>query len=497
MQLHLLTLSALILNVLAHPNPQNGSLSYSLQMANSIISRHQGVLKSSTDSSNMLQAGFTQKAFRQIIQQYPTHPLAPTYASYIQSSINSVIPALSNATLDTTAFSLDRLSSGNGLIYAYQETGNESYRIALETLVKSIDLQPKNAEGSLWYYVYPNYTYLDGMYSLAPFATLYTNTSHSPIVNVSYQLERAWAHTYHPSSGLNVHGYDASKRAVWADASTGASPHVWGRSLGWFSMALIDTLELMSSSQLLNSNTSTSEKLIKRYFTHLMSRVVDAADPATGAWWQVMDEPERKGNYVESSASAMFVYSLLKGVRLGYLGADSWGNAEYVKVARRAYEYMVDTWVVQNGNGTLGWNGTVSVCSLNSSASFEVCITRKTFPQWGADTSILVLCWTTIVVQQCFGFGVFCVGVAGVREARLVMIFVRARGSFLNDDCQRTKGSIANGVCGDDQNSRFVVFYYYRAARPIYAMPLIQPGYRYTDKIMCPSNKCFCHMPIA
>jgi rhamnogalacturonyl hydrolase YesR len=82
---------------------------------------------------------------------------------------------------------------------------------------------------------------------------------------------------------------------------------------------------------------------------------------------------------VESSASAMFVYSLLKGVRLGYLGADSWGNAEYVKVARRAYEYMVDTWVVQNGNGTLGWNGTVSVCSLNSSASFEVCIARKTF----------------------------------------------------------------------------------------------------------------------
>jgi rhamnogalacturonyl hydrolase YesR len=363
MRLHLLTTATLLLTAIAHPHPQNGSLPYSLHMANSIISRHQGILASTFDRSNLLQAGFTQKVFRQLIHQYPNHSSAPDITAYIRSSIESVVPILSNATLDTT-FPLDRLSSGNGLIYAYQESGNQSYKHAYEALAKSIDLQPRNHEGSLWYYTYPNYTYLDGMYSLAPFATLYSslNTSQPPLLDVVDQLALAWNHTYQNTSGLLVHGYDASKRAIWANATTGASPIVWGRSLGWYVMALMDTLELLDRS-------NASRKWIEGHFALLMSSIVNAADKETGAWYQVLDQPGREGNYVESSVSAMIVYGLLKGVRAGVLEDE-----KYVGVARKAYEYMVEAFVVENGNGTLGWEGTVSVCSLNSSATYEVCI---------------------------------------------------------------------------------------------------------------------------
>jgi rhamnogalacturonyl hydrolase YesR len=367
MRIHSLLTCIVAVISAAYPDAPN---IYSLRMANSIMTRHQGILTSTSDRSNLLQAGFTQKAFRQVIQQYPNESLI---ASYMHSSVDSVIQTVNNATLDLT-YPLDRLSSGNGLIYAYRETKNETYRNTFENLRESIDLQPRNQEGSLWYYTYPNYTYLDGMYSLAPFVTLYASekgTSAAVVLDdVIRQLDLAWKHTHQPSSGLLVHGYDASKRAVWANNATGASPHVWGRSLGWYCMALLDTLDLLPFS------AQAARTWILEHFQTLMKSVVNSADPQTGAWWQVMDMPGRKGNYIESSASAMFVYSLLRGVRMGYLeckAQDYERNDSYVGVANRAYQHLTDTFVVDIGNGTLGWNGTVGVCSLNSSAAYEVC----------------------------------------------------------------------------------------------------------------------------
>lgn len=373
MRLPSFILSALAFTTTANARPQipHNELEYSIRMANSIISRHQGILLSTSDRSNLLQAGFTQRTFRKLVDQYPKYASTQQISSYMSSSIVSVIPTISNATLDTT-FPLDRLSSGNGLIYASQSNNNQTYRAAYEALFESVALQPKNEEGSLWYYVYPNYTYLDGMYSLAPFLTLYStlNTTASSasaaiVDNVIKQLDLAWNHTYQPTSGLLVHGYDASKRASWANPVTGASQIVWARSLGWYCMALLDTLELLPSSP----RAESARTWLIDHFQTLMEHVAKAVDGTSGAWWQVMDQPGREGNYIESSASAMFAYSLLRGARLGYVEA-----VRNVEVASRAYDYLVQKFVVQNGNGTLGWNGTVSVCSLNSSATYEVCL---------------------------------------------------------------------------------------------------------------------------
>jgi rhamnogalacturonyl hydrolase YesR len=144
--------------------------------------------------------------------------------------------------------------------------------------------------------------------------------------------------------------------------------------LGWYCMALLDTLDLLPVS------AKAARGWISEHFHALMTSVAEAADGQTGAWWQIMDQPGREGNYIESSASAMFVYSLLKGARLGYLEPSSnhGGNTSHTTIARRAYEYIADTFVVEDGNGTLGWDGTVSVCSLNSTATYEVCIANST-----------------------------------------------------------------------------------------------------------------------
>lgn len=379
-----------------------GPTNYSTWMATSIISRGQGVLSGEGDSSQLLQAGFTQKAFRRWLELYPNDPDAGLIGSYIKESTDSITSAVSDAAATIDTWSLDRLSSGNNLITLYQESNNnETYRAAFEALRQSIDLQPRNSEGGLWYYTYPNWSYLDGMYSLAPFYTLYTalfDAANSSAVpgDMVRQLDLLWQHCRlnSSSSALLVHGYDDSRTAVWADPVTGASPHVWGRSLGWYAMALVDTLELLSRYYDDNDTSAAADggkqeegaqQHLMTQFTELAAAVVRAADGASGAWWQVMDQPGRAGNYIESSGSAMFAYALLKGARLGYLSESSPastlvtapteeenGGSAWTDVATRAYEYLVDKFVVNHGNGTLGYNGTVSVCSLNSTASYEV-----------------------------------------------------------------------------------------------------------------------------
>ena len=218
------------------------------------------------------------------------------------------------------------------------------------------------------------------MFSLLSFYPLYT--ANMDIANMTevnndlfHQVELMWEHCHDNTTGLLFHGYDASKTASWANSTTGASPIVWDRALGWFMMGLVDLLEL----QLMDSQVSTW----RARFVDLANAVVEAVDPVSGCWWQVMFSPGRTGNYIESSGSAMFTYSLYKGVRLGLLQDNSpqklpsrdsiaHPRANYTSVATRAYRTLVDRFVVENQDGTLGYNGTVSVCSLNSTASYEV-----------------------------------------------------------------------------------------------------------------------------
>jgi hypothetical protein len=182
-------------------------------------------------------------------------------------------------------------------------------------------------------------------------------------------------------------------------------------------MALVDTLTILPPS------AAVAHAWLVSHFRALMKSVVEAVDEKSGAWWQVMDQPGREGNYVESSGSAMFVYSLLKGVRSGYLDGNGTGDddtdCEYERVAKRAHGYLVDTFVVHNGNGTLGWNGTVGVCSLNSTATYEVCslISLACSPA-NANCFITVLRWSVTGVQQCAGLSSVRIGIARVREAQ-------------------------------------------------------------------------------
>jgi rhamnogalacturonyl hydrolase YesR len=179
------------------------------------------------------------------------------------------------------------------------------------------------------------------------------------------QFDNIEAHTRNKTSGLLQHGYDESKKAVWADPVTGAAPMVWDRAVGWYFLALLEVLQLFPESH-------PGYARLLGYFTTLAAALKSAQD-ASGGFWLVMNEPYpgRSGNYVESSATAMFTTGWLKGMRLGFLGD------EYLDAAKEAYTLMTERFVTTNSDGTLNWEGTVLVGSLGSNGTFEVSSAAK------------------------------------------------------------------------------------------------------------------------
>lgn len=357
----------------------------SLRMASSIIARGQGIMTGEGGASEALQAGFVQKAFTALSDYYQGKSGA-SYEQYVRESATSATKFLSNASNNALSYPMDRLSNGNAALALSSGKGHSDYLATAEALRESIDLNRRNAEGGLWYFTYPYWSYLDGMFSLGPFYSLYTlsasqvgsESSVEALDDMLYQFETLWEHCAHAATGLLTHGYDYTRTAVWADSETGASPYVWGRSLGWYTLALVDTLEILEKG---NAPYKYRKPLLEKV-QKLMPAVVKAVDKCTGGWWQVIDQPRREGNYIESSSTAMFSYSLLKASRLGYLPHKFMPAAK--KVAVRAQKYLTRTFVVEEEDGTVGYNGTVAVCSLNSTASYDVSppypVSRITLP---------------------------------------------------------------------------------------------------------------------
>ncbi|HEU5365313.1 MAG TPA: glycoside hydrolase family 88 protein, partial [Hanamia sp.] len=151
-------------------------------------------------------------------------------------------------------------------------------------------------------------------------------------------------------TGLLYHGYDESKKEMWANKTTGLSQNFWGRAMGWYGMGLVDALPYFPKDH-------PQRKELIDILNRFAAAVTKAQDHKTGLWWDVLNYPNRKGNYPEASASCMFVYALAKGVRLGFLPAS------YLSVAKKGYSGIIKNFIT-NDNGQINLEGTVSVSGL-------------------------------------------------------------------------------------------------------------------------------------
>ena len=88
-------------------------------------------------------------------------------------------------------------------------------------------------------------------------------------------------------------------------------------------------------------------------------------DPKTGMWYQVTDKVGVKGNYIESSGSAMFIYSIVKGAQKGYLPKS------YLKTGKKLYTQFVKRFVKNNPDGTISLTDCCAVSGLGGDKNYR------------------------------------------------------------------------------------------------------------------------------
>ena len=268
-------------------------------------------------------------------------------------------------------YNLDQINPGKLLFGALERAVDKRYREALDLLLEQLRTQPRNKSNGFWHKkIYPHQMWLDGIYMAGPFLAEYAHRFDEPLLfdEVIHQIKLIDKHTRDEQTGLLYHAWDESKEQRWADPITGLSPHFWGRAIGWFVMAIVDVLDHLPQDQahrqdLIVILRRTAEALVK------------VQDEATGLWYQILDLPARTGNYLEASASAMFVYAFAKGAHNGYLPQD------YLSAARRGYHGLLQNLIKVDSQGLLTLEGVCSVAGLGGEpyrdGSFEYYVNEE------------------------------------------------------------------------------------------------------------------------
>ena len=249
----------------------------------------------------------------------------PSYFNYIQKSVDALIaPDGSIPTLKPEEHQLDNILLGRQLLLLYRVTRSQRYLIAAKFLSDQLAQQPREPSGGFWHKQrYPNQMWLDGLYMAEPFRAEYASISHHPedFADITHQFVVMEQHARDPKTGLLYHGWDESKQERWANKQTGDSSQFWARGMGWYMMALVDTLDYYPAGD-------PGRAQLIAILHRAAASVSRYQDPSTGLWYDVMNKSGEKGNYLESSAACMFVYALAKGVRMGYLSQTYSPNAE-------------------------------------------------------------------------------------------------------------------------------------------------------------------------
>jgi unsaturated rhamnogalacturonyl hydrolase len=256
-------------------------------------------------------------------------------------------------------YNIDHLNNGKILLSLYSETKNLKYKKAVDSLREQLNDHPRTSEGVFWHKkIYPHQIWLDGLYMGATFYAKYIKQfgDVSEFYDITKQFIIADKDLKDKETGLLYHAFDESREQPWANKETGLSKHFWSRSMGWYVMALVDTLEVLSE------DNKDKDKLID-ILNNCITALLKVQDKESHVWYQVLDEGDRKGNYLEASGSSMICYALLKGVRKGFL------PKELKSIATEAYDGLVSEFILETKEGYINLNKICYVAGLGGAGN--------------------------------------------------------------------------------------------------------------------------------
>ena len=254
-------------------------------------------------------------------------------------------------------FNLDNVRTAKFILRMHNLFPTKGTEKALKTLFKQLQNQPRTKEGVYWHKaIYANQVWLDGIFMGLPFYCNYAVQTIKPKKAEKYlndavdQMVKTDYRTYDEKTQLWKHAWDETHQQFWANKEDGKSQHCWARALGWYVMAMTECLDAMPE------NYARRQEVID-LLNKAMKSVVKYQDKKTGVWYDVLDVKSDK-NYLESTASSMFAYVLLKGYRKGYL------SEEYLKAGVKAYNGILKQFIKVNADKTISLTRCCAVSGL-------------------------------------------------------------------------------------------------------------------------------------
>lgn len=290
-------------------------------------------------------------------EKYPN--IEATVDKYVKQYLDSVITNEGAIRFyKKSNYTLDHINPGKMLIMAYEKYKNPTYKIALDSLYSQLQSHPRVEGGGFWHKkAYPYQMWLDGIYMEAPFYCEYAKRyltgveqekAYQDVINQIMLIAR---HTYDPANGLYRHAWDAAKQQAWCDPANGQAPHVWGRALGWYCMAMVDVLGFLPENH-------AGRDSILSVLGPLCDNLRKIQHPDFKAWYQVLDVGEKDGNYLETSCTAMFAYTFIKGAQNGWLAP------EFLQYGEEAYNGLNKYFIKEGKDETITMTRICGVAGL-------------------------------------------------------------------------------------------------------------------------------------
>ena len=309
------------------------------------------------------------------------------YYHYIMKFADSQVDPFGNVSR-FTGYSMDDMMPGAVIVWAYQHTGLEKYRIAANSIREkytnyprtsdSLFLHKSDLKGEVW---------VDGVFMGQMFLANYGkyigdseycfNEAARQLIGIHHKLLKG-------NSGLLYHAWDEDKDAIWADPKTGLSPEVWSEGLGWYALIMVETLEIFPKNHPLRAE-------LEQICRDLMNDLKKVQDPKTGLWFQVVDKGDRADNWNDTSGSAMFLYAIKKACELGIINTK-----QFKKVVENAYKGIRTKAVINSKDGLIDIvNACDGVCVQTS---YDVYIN---YPQKvNAKEAVAGVLWASWIVEK-------------------------------------------------------------------------------------------------
>jgi unsaturated rhamnogalacturonyl hydrolase len=318
---------------------QTEANTWSVKFSNAIAGRYKPNINKMTgkgwEYSNTIILAGMEKVYNQV----KTASTQTSYYNYIKAYVDAYVNA--DGTIPQSkimsALGLDGSHPGLLCLFLYQQTGQSKYQLAAKHIRDTLMLKsigyPRTPEGGFWHRNdaknYKNVELLDGIYMAQPFLARYGYVfKDSAATDTAVdQTIIMYNRNYNKTTHLINHAFDYDKKTYpWANPSTGVSYEVWARGMGWYMLDLIEVLKYVPHSHPKYAQLVT-------ILNNLALGIKNYQDASTGLWYCIVDSPKTASkNYIETSGSGMFIYSLKTAIDSGYIS-----SATYLPVVNTAW----------------------------------------------------------------------------------------------------------------------------------------------------------------